>query len=180
MPRKPRVPLLPGWIRPGVFAPDIAAKRAQRAPSAIAPYPKGEICSFIVAGEPQTKGSWKAVRRGARTIMVPDDPHERAWHDAVAWSARSAMGGRGAVLAPIVVWLRFEMLRPQTPKYAWPVMGDADKLERSVLDAMSGIVYVDDRHVVDTHVRKRFATSGPGVRVRVATAELGTEGNDDG
>lgn len=99
--------------------------------------------------------------------MISDNPAEAAWHSRAAWAARSAMAGRGAATAPIAVELHFEMRRPHASVYEWPSMGDTDKLARSVLDAMSGIVYVDDRHVVSLVAHKRYATSGPGCRVRV-------------
>ena len=45
---------------------------------------------------------------------------------------------------------------------------DLDKLARAVLDALTGIVWVDDAQVVDLVLTKRYADlAGPGVDVRV-------------
>ena len=51
-----------------------------------------------------------------------------------------------------------------------PVRPDIDKLARAVLDALTGIVWVDDDQVVELVCRKRWWVEG-GVRIQVATAE---------
>ncbi len=47
------------------------------------------------------------------------------------------------------------------------VMPDADKLARAIGDALSGVLYDDDRRIVDLLVYKRFGDPGALIRVRV-------------
>lgn len=44
-------------------------------------------------------------------------------------------------------------------------MPDVDKLARGVCDAMSGIVYDDDKRVTDLYAAKRYGTPGCAVTV---------------
>ncbi len=125
--------------------------------------------SFRVLGDPATKGSLKPGRGKLRN----DNPREATWSAQVAWAARQAMNGDPMLTGPIKVGLLFHMPLPETPTYDYPVVGDLDKLVRSVLDAMSKIVYVDDKHVVSFGmVDKIFAVGDekPGCMVRVVQA----------
>lgn len=123
---------------------------------------------FEVAGLPETKGSWVSVGRGK---MRRDNPRERAWSDAVAWSAKLALtrlAARASVPRPTS---RFAVT---IVCYLPPAVGqknkrDVDKLARSVLDALTGIVYGDDEQVDSLAVRKFIVPpSKAGAYVRVA------------
>ncbi|MCR4339570.1 MAG: RusA family crossover junction endodeoxyribonuclease [Gemmatimonadaceae bacterium] len=57
-------------------------------------------------------------------------------------------------------------VRPCAPE--WPTTKpDADKLTRALLDALTGVAYVDDSQVVHLGIRKEWALTGPGTRVEV-------------
>jgi Holliday junction resolvase RusA-like endonuclease len=119
---------------------------------------EGELMriSFHVEGTAATKGSWKAMRaKSGRLLLRPDNEREKPWAEAVAWSARSAMAGAAPTAWSVRVSIMVSIARPKTTKLAAPRM-DVDKLARSILDAMTGIVYIDDVQVISLTVSKRW------------------------
>jgi len=133
---------------------------------------------FRVDGFPIPKGSWKIVqRRGARPSLVPDNPGEPTWANLVGWTAKLAMRGREIETWPVRVSLWFVLAPPEAGKpYSktdYAALGDLDKLTRSCLDAMIGIVYTDDRQVVAIDATKRLVDHEhptPGVQITVEAA----------
>lgn len=131
--------------------------------------------SFTVWGRPQQRGSKTAVPIGKRgggyltakngrpIIAVKDDnPRSKDWMQEVRSAAVGVYGvNRPLVLAPIVLTVRFYFARPRkhyrTGKHASKLREDAPeihsqspdlaKLLRCIEDALTGIVWVDDRLV---------------------------------
>ena len=110
-----------------------------------------------VFGTPAPKGSMKLVeygkgkRRLPRPIMVADNSHElQAWSRAVATCARVAMIGKAMYVdTALAVRATFILPRPASVKRLMPsVRPDLDKLIRSTLDAMTGVVFDDDARIV--------------------------------
>ena len=111
-------------------------------------------------------------------IVMPQSKKVKAWRQLVARQARAA---RADCLLPIekgrpvglVLW--FTLPRPKSVRKTEPPPPDAlaakkpdlDKLERAVLDALTGIWFDDDSQVVDINSSKRVALpdESPGVRV---------------
>lgn len=124
------------------------------------------MISFLVNGMPQTKGSWKIVggRRGYGRL-VPDNDAEPAWAEAVAWAAKAQMRGREPTADRVAVTARFYL--PPPPNKRKTNRRDLDKLARSALDAMQGIVYVDDEQVDDLLLRKRTTTNAADIGVDI-------------
>lgn len=124
--------------------------------------------SFVVDGMPQTKGSWRPVHRRGRVKLIPDNDLEPGWASAVAWSAKVAMmGGKFPSGARFEVKLEFYLTPP--PNKRRTNRRDLDKLVRSVLDALTSLVWADDEQV-DKLVVQKFVTSGdetPGVDVAI-------------
>lgn len=97
----------------------------------------------------------------------------RLWRHAINDAARHARGiGGEPAVGPVGVELHFRMRRPASaPKRrrTWPVgarSGDVDKLARAALDAVTGVLVIDDAQVVDLRVTKDWAdAAGPGVQV---------------
>lgn len=120
---------------------------------------------FSVAGDPATKGSWRPVRsKGGRIRMLPQISREKPWAEAVAWAARAAMQGRPPSIGPVQVAAIFAVAPPKRTKLVAP-RGDVDKFARSVLDALTGICYLDDSQVVELFAKKIWGA--PGVMLSV-------------
>lgn len=161
------------------------------APSSSAPI------AFDVLGLPAPKGSSQAFafKRGdgsvgARVVPGGDKKtRERiiGWDGAVRDAAAGAIGsGRVTppfVAVPLVVSIVFRLARPGghygkgknagklTPKAPEFPSGkpDIDKLARTTLDAMTGIIFDDDSRIARLELDKIYATPGrEGASIRVA------------
>lgn len=147
--------------------------------------------TFFCAGRPRTKGSVHAFRAKNGAIVRKDsNPKTKAWAGVVSHAAQQA--GVRVQEGPVVLELEFYFLRPVshygtgrnagTLKDGAPArptgrnLGDLDKLERAVLDALSGVAFRDDSQVVDVRSLKWWVEIGEGnpegVRVHVAPAQV--------
>ena len=136
-------------------------------------------------GVPRPQGSKRHVGNGR---MVEVSPHVKTWRSDIMAAADRAHSG-SAIGGPVSVDVCFsshgpkghygtgrnaEKLKPNAPEYPDNrTYGDADKLARSLLDAISccsGYPLIeDDSRVTDLCVRKRYATrtSDCGALVRI-------------
>lgn len=121
------------------------------------------MIAFEVEGNPVTQGSMKVINgrvlhsRGEALIL---------WRTMVALAARRA--GAFPVPNPVEMTIEFRLPRPKTVKRDLPyVAPDLDKLIRAVLDALTGIAYVDDGQVVSINSSKVYGE--PGVSVSVVS-----------
>lgn len=132
---------------------------------------------FFVHGIPVPQGSKKVIRGN---VVEMADARLRSWRQDVALTAKQAMEGRLPWQGPVMVAVSFylvrpkahygtgknsERLKPQAPAYP-SVHPDIDKLCRSLLDAMTGIVFHDDRQVVMLQAGKFYGA--PGMECEVA------------
>jgi Holliday junction resolvase RusA-like endonuclease len=140
--------------------------------------------SFRVIGTPAPKGSWRAFVRGKRAVLVADNRKTLPWCDAVTDAAHVAMGNRAAFHGvPLKVILIFFAKRPKghftkrgelrrnAPLRPWR-KPDLDKLARSTLDALTGVVFDDDARVVSLQCDKWFVDRDeqPGAMIGVTPA----------
>ena len=143
--------------------------------------------SFFVPGLAVAKGSGRAVLSKAtgRAMYLPANPKTRPWQDTMSWHARQAVAGVPPTTGPVELLYCFRFARPKshyrTGKNAHLLRPDApprpatkpdgDKLERTLWDALTGIVYVDDCQVVGWSGAKRYVQPGEptGVAVKVRT-----------
>lgn len=111
--------------------------------------------TIVVPGRPAPKGSWRNVGRGR---MIPDNPRARPWQDLVRMKAREAWNGP-VLSCPVSVRMRFAFTGAKGREFPTTrrSSGDLDKLERAVLDALTGVVYADDSQVVHIESWKVFA-----------------------
>jgi Holliday junction resolvase RusA-like endonuclease len=152
------------------------------------PWPKGTELTFYVGGvEPVAKGSMRAfVPKGWNRAVVTDSggARLRSYESAIRNAARAEMDKRGLPCAhetPFEVLLAFFTARPakdydrhgivRGAARATPwLKPDIDKLQRSTLDALTGLVFDDDSRIVRIVVEKRFADAnhdiGTWVKVR--------------
>jgi crossover junction endodeoxyribonuclease RusA len=105
-----------------------------------------------------------------------------------ALAAHNAMLAAGATpfAGAVAIDLCFVLPRPKsTPKRQTPPAikrPDLDKVTRAVLDAITGVVLLDDAQVVDLRASKRLADIGetPGVAVTITQAEPAQHHNPRG
>jgi Holliday junction resolvase RusA-like endonuclease len=117
---------------------------------------------FTVYGKPAQMGSKKAFVRGNRAIITDDNSKQRKqWANAVATAAAEAMDGKPLMDGPVSLLVIFFFARPKshygsgknakTLKSSAPERHaqspDLDKLVRCLNDALTGIVFRDDRQV---------------------------------
>ncbi len=132
-----------------------------------------------VFGVPAPQGSKSAFVRGGHAVVVegkgPGRQSHAAWRQAVATAARDwqEANTQGLIDEPVEVVIDFRLPRPKsTPrKITEPAKKpDLDKLIRSVLDAVSGVVLADDARVTVITASKAFASEfiPPGARIVIA------------
>jgi crossover junction endodeoxyribonuclease RusA len=110
---------------------------------------------FSVAGLPIPQGSLKMMNGN---IVHVKDKELRAWRTDVGNTAKNCgvqviEKNRGAIID-----LMFCMPKPSSVKRSIPsTRPDLDKLIRAVLDALTGIAYVDDGQVVAITASKIYS-----------------------
>lgn len=146
---------------------------------------------FTVYGVAQAKGNMRAVNiRGMKHPIITDSNRSaKSWAQLVAEGASRALQqlpkeDRHLVVTAARCSLGFYLPRPKrlcTPKYRGAAVAhtckpDIDKLTRSVLDALTGVLWADDGCVVDLLVAKRYADVNAPARVdvRVEPADAAT------
>lgn len=111
------------------------------------------MIEFFVPGKPVPKGRPRVTRSGHTFTPA----RTKTWEQLVGWSARLAMRGQKPLTGRLNATLTF---------YGARANADLDNLVKAVLDALNGVVYLDDKQVEVVEAR-RFATNSRGVRVTV-------------
>lgn len=131
--------------------------------------------SFHVYGTPAPKGSTTRMPNGA--MLPAGTPASRKrfgeWRGDIRTAALEAMNGEPPTDRPIRLMCEFQLSVPTSSirKYqlGWlphVKRPDVDKLMRALLDALTGIVWVDDSQVCYAMVNKVYAWNGsPGAEV---------------
>jgi crossover junction endodeoxyribonuclease RusA len=150
--------------------------------------------AFTVAGLPIAQGSTAAFSRGGK-IHTTNDPKGKInrWRGDVrtayetSWDA--TIVARTLLSGPVSMRLRFRFPRPAwhflpvNARRAFPelrstapvwVSGppDVDKLCRAILDALTGLVYVDDAQVAAVNATKRYVVGGERAGVDVVVEPI--------
>ena len=138
--------------------------------------PRDFFLQVTVEGKPLPQGSKVAFLRGKKIVMKESAEGLKEWRDHVASTVSTHMQYRGLEClekTPMSVKLAFAMPRTKSMK---PIDGlemvqrpDIDKLERAILDALTGVAFKDDSQVCDLHAVKRRCAPGepPNVFVQV-------------
>lgn len=135
---------------------------------------------FQVEGDPKGKGRPRFSRVGSFT-KVYTDKQTLSYEAMIATFAKQAMGGTEPLKTPVSVFLYVRLPIPQSyPKKRKEAClngsempckkPDIDNIAKTYLDAMNGIIFVDDTQVVDLHVKKLYAAEA-GVDVMVMEAQ---------
>ena len=143
------------------------------------------MISFIVYGQAKPAGALQIGRTGdGRSFLHHRSSKSLAeWKAAIKREAAEATHGSpytGAVALDARFYVQRPAghygkrgLRPSAPAY--PIkrsVGDIDKLARALLDALTGVSFLDDSQVVDLKLSKRYADDGP-VHIAVQIRQLG-------
>lgn len=151
------------------------------------------MISFTAFGTPVPQGSKRPMKnKWTGRAMAVDTNRDSlmSWRGVVSGAAGAMMVGKQLFKGPVFVAYRFRCTRPKdhygtgrnehvlklsAPKFiSTGSIGDADKLERAINDAMTGVVFVDDRQVsMQFSVREFSDRSGCDVAV------FGAEEYDD-
>ncbi len=125
--------------------------------------------SFEVVGVPVAKSRPRVVTKGKRRFAYTPKK-VREWEGHVREEAAKLF--ERPFDWPVVVSLIFYMPRPRSRRLDFwvPTTPDLDNLEKSVLDALNGVAYTDDRLVVAKSSSKRYVKSGdPRVELTVTS-----------
>lgn len=123
--------------------------------------------TFTVLGRPEQKGSKRALAHGA---VVDANPRAKHWQYVVEQTARDHWTP-GMIDGPCAVSLEFyfqrpryhygtgrnrELIKTQFLDAQMTCTPDIDKLARTVLDGLAGVVFTDDSRVVRLAVGKGY------------------------
>lgn len=125
---------------------------------------------FVVNERGQSQGAITAGRHSNAKL--------KPFREAVGWEALRARTASGMHApagkdVPIMLDLDFFFARPASvpPEAIFPLHGhipDLSHVIRSCEDAMTGVMYEDDRQVVECHARKLYGTPRCEIGVRFA------------
>ncbi len=127
--------------------------------------------TFVVFGSPGTKGSTVSFMGKHGIVTKADSATLAGWTQAVGWAARAMHLPLVEYGVPVRVSATFQFTRPRG-KQTRPlptVKPDIDKLARALLDALTGVAYVDDNQVVELQVNKSY---GEDARTTVHVSQL--------
>lgn len=122
--------------------------------------------SFVVPGVPVGKGRPKFARRG--NFVTAYTPEKTAsYENLVKIYAAEAMRGRRLLDKPVVVnliatfdvptsWSKKKRIEALTGNLYPAGRYDIDNIAKGVFDACNGILWVDDKQVVECHLYKRY------------------------
>lgn len=134
-----------------------------------------QVFEIAVPGRPRPKGSMRAVQNRAQTgaYLIHDNKRTKPWQRDIEKAARLFFCGdplASGIKLEIAFWFHKPALATKKNRPYPTVKPDLDKLTRTVLDALSGIVYLDDCQVISIDVTKRYSTDNfEGVNIKIFT-----------
>lgn len=133
--------------------------------------------TFHVNGTPAPKGSTTRMPNGAMLPAGTTASRKRFadWRTDIRNAASEAMGENEPQRGAVRLLCEFDLMYPASSirkyQFGWlphTKQPDVDKLLRALLDALTGIVWVDDSQVAFVTVNKVYAWNGrPGAHVIV-------------
>lgn len=119
------------------------------------------MIEFTVPTAPVAKARARSTRSGHH--YTPQKTVD--FESMVAWHARKAMAGKPLYEGALCVFLYYgihipKSLEPRIKRgeVIYPTKRpDMDNYEKSVLDAMNGIVYADDAQIIEVIQKKRYS-----------------------
>lgn len=131
------------------------------------------MIEFTVYGTPRPQGSTRAffVKKLGRAVITTDNTKLKPWRQQISDTALSLAAQMFQRETPVEVTMNFYFTKPASAKKrrGMTVKPDIDKTARAILDAITGVLIVDDAQVVEMHARKHYG--GPErVEIRVEEA----------
>ena len=127
--------------------------------------------SFTVLGKPQPQGSMKGFvlpgkdGKKPRAILTSDNTKMKPYRQQVGWAALDARAkaGHNGLFAEkqvaVGVEMKFYFERPQSiskKRIHISVKPDIDKICRSTIDAMTGVIFADDAQIIQLVASKYY------------------------
>jgi crossover junction endodeoxyribonuclease RusA len=131
------------------------------------------LVTFTVYGKPEPQGSFRAMNqhRSGKAILAQSNkkllPYRQMVSQVALLEFRGNLAGEHV---PIQLLIEFYFAKPKSAKKReFPsVKPDIDKLQRCILDALTGIAYKDDGQVV-TVIASKYYGSPERTEVEVRT-----------
>lgn len=124
---------------------------------------------IFVPGIPASKGSMSISRSGH---MYPADKKLKKWSRDISLISKSKSHDEPTD-GPVSVTLSFYFSKKTNNQWTeYTKKPDIDKISRAVLDALTGIIYIDDCQVYHLEAKKLYAEFGhePGVVIEIRPA----------
>lgn len=121
-----------------------------------------ESVHITVYGHPEPQGSFRALKNKYtdKAVLTQSNKRMLPYRQMVSQTAMVEVRGRKAEKhVPVELSVIFYLAKPKSASRnrQWPsVKPDTDKLVRCILDALTGIAYVDDGQVVRLHAEKLY------------------------
>ena len=135
---------------------------------------------FNVSGDPKGKGRPRFARHGKFT-KVYTDQQTLDYETAIQLCAKQAIGSGEPLKEAVGVYLYVRLPVPQSyskKRKEACLCGserptkkpDIDNVAKAFLDAMNGVIYLDDTQVVELHIKKSYSeVSGVDVMIMEAS-----------
>jgi Holliday junction resolvase RusA-like endonuclease len=125
------------------------------------------MVNFTVYGPPQGKARPR-FRKIGNFVQTYTPAKTKSYEDEIKMFAKAAMGGADLIETPVEVFLYIKNSVPvsYSKKRIQACLSgqekpitktDIDNIAKAFLDGMNGIVYKDDRQVVELHATKVYA-----------------------
>lgn len=152
------------------------------------------VVRFTVVGRPQQVGSKRAFVQNGKTILTDANKKAKPWMQAVRDAATAVLpDGFELLRGPVEIRVTFHFARPKGHFRTGRNVGgvkrgaphwhtstpDLDKLCRAVGDALTGVVFADDRQVAAWRAEKVYTVGSEGATVEMRDAVLPIVGEFD-
>lgn len=110
-----------------------------------------EVLAFTVPGDPVPCPRPRVATRGGRSITYMPGDYQNAKDKVTVYAltATRKRPGEFPIEGPVLLGIRFFLLRGKTVGREFPtVKPDIENLSKTVMDALSGVIYHDDAQVV--------------------------------
>jgi Holliday junction resolvase RusA-like endonuclease len=137
---------------------------------------------FTVPGQPFGKERPRAAKKG-KFITIYTPQKTVSYEGLIAHTAMVAMMGRKLIMGAVSVdldirvsipasWSKKRQAAAARGEIAVTKKPDIDNVIKGIFDGMNGVVWLDDRQVIEASQKKRYAET-PGVIVIVRELDMG-------